>query len=338
MKMAKRLNWTNEELNSYGFWVKTDGIMMDAFDKNPIMLFNHHRTFMGKKDEILPTGKWEDYKKENSGEMTGVPVFDMNDDFAAKIGNKVENGFLTACSIGISIIETSDDPQYLKAGQTHATVTKCILKEVSVVDIPANPNAAGIVLYDENDKVVNLSDNGFNNIIPLINNKNDNKMKQVLTKLGLPENASEAEALSAVIKLKETADGELLEMKKAKEQVETELKRLTEVQKTAEKEEAKSIVADAVLKGKISSKAQDDYLALFDLNFAHAKKIVQDLTPRTKLSDALNSAGKDTSSLANLSWDELDKKGLLKKLKDEDPELYKTKYAEMAASIRIGRN
>ncbi|MCD8177302.1 MAG: hypothetical protein LUE98_07720 [Tannerellaceae bacterium] len=43
----------------------------------------------------------------------------------------------------------------------------------------------------------------------------------------------------------------------------------------------------------------------------------------------------DMSKYASLSWDELDRKGLLAELKEKDPELYKEKYSEMAKGLNI---
>lgn len=35
---------SDESVNSYGFRVLTDGIALDNFKKNPVMLWNHTRT------------------------------------------------------------------------------------------------------------------------------------------------------------------------------------------------------------------------------------------------------------------------------------------------------
>lgn len=329
----KRLIWTDEQLNCYGFWVRTEGISTRNFDRNPIMLFNHHRTFLGKKDEILPTGTWKEYRKEADGRMTGVPVFDMKDDFAVKIANKVEGGFLSACSIGIRILEVSEDPQYLKPGQTRATVTKCELKEVSVVDIPANPNAAGVVLYDADDNVIELTDDG-KCPVRLINNQNRKQMKEVALKLGLQEGASEAEVLSAVVKLQDEHAQEVAILKAAKEAADTEVARLKKEKEDAVAAEAVTF-ADQLLKaGKITADAKDATIEMFKANPGNARKIFGGVPARTKLSDLIGKSG-DGTKYASMSWDELDRAGLLAELKVNDPDLYEKKYQEMAASLRV---
>ena len=47
--------------------------------------------------------------------------------------------------------------------------------------------------------------------------------------------------------------------------------------------------------------------------------------------------GSDSSRYASMSWDELDKAGLLAELKENDPDLYEKKYKEMSAGLRITR-
>lgn len=334
--MAKRLNWTDEQLNCYGFWVKTEGIDMTRFDKNPIMLFNHHRTMMGKTNEILPVGKWKEYRKEEGGGMSGVPVFDMKDEFAAKIANKVEGDFLTACSIGVRIIETSGDPQYLKEGQTRPTVIKCELREVSVVDIPSNPHAAGIVLYDKNDNVIELSDDG-DCPLGLINNQTNRKMKNLASFLGLSDNASEADILAALSQRDKASQAETASLKAAKEKAEQEITALKAAQKAARDKEAVELVDAAVDDGRISADLKADYLEMFASNFDKTKKILASMSPVIKLGDMAGKAPGGCASLAAMSWDELDRKGLLPKLRDEDPDLYQRKYKEMAAGVKIER-
>ncbi|MCD8177301.1 MAG: hypothetical protein LUE98_07715 [Tannerellaceae bacterium] len=227
--MAKRLIWTDESLNCYGFWLLTEGGDLSDFKKNPIMLYNHHRTWSGKTDEILPIGVWEDYKVEG-GVITGSPRFDLKDDFAKKIAGKVEGGFLKACSVGIRILEVSEDPKYLKPGQTRPTVVKWKLKEVSIVDIPVNPNAAGIVLYDANDNVITLSESGNSSLLPLlnkdINKQNSILMKSIALQFGLKESASESEILLAFTKLKSDHQAEVAAITLRATNAETALKDL----------------------------------------------------------------------------------------------------------------
>ena len=334
MAKAKKLIWTDEALNSYGFWVLTSGIDMSRFDKNPIMLFNHHRTLYGRNDEILPIGKWQNYGIDKDGVMSGEPVFDTKDPFAAKIAEKVEGGFLSACSIGIRILEMSEDAKYLKPGQQRPTVTRCELREVSVVDIPANPNAAGIVLYDENDQVISLSDGGDLGPLRLINNQNSNQMfKQIALKLGLPEAATEADVLA---KLDANAQ-EIATLKSERDKARADLKEYEDKAKEARQKEAADLVDAAVKDGRIDAAKKDTFLKLFEADHEGAKTALESIPARVGLKERTATNGEGSDSLRGMSWDDIDKAGRLKELKEKYPELYEQKFKEMSANLRISK-
>lgn len=192
--MKKKFICNDESLNTYGFVVKTDGIELGAFLKNPVMLWNHTRGQSGTESDILPIGRWENVRKE-AGQLTAEAVFDENDAFAAKVAEKVKNGFVSACSIGIRILETDDEPKNWKPGQSRPTVTRCELREISVCDIPANPNAVTVALYDEQGKTVSLSD-----VPELLPVKGQNLAIAQL--LGLEADASPEQVVEAVKRLK----------------------------------------------------------------------------------------------------------------------------------------
>ena len=112
-------------VNSYGFRTEVEGIDLSRFVKNPVMLYNH--------DPERVIGRWENMDIED-GRLTAVPVFDMEDPFAAEIARKVEGGFLKGCSMGLMI----------KAMETRNGVdvaTSSVLLEASIVSIPADENA-----------------------------------------------------------------------------------------------------------------------------------------------------------------------------------------------------
>ena len=325
-----KLIWTDEQLNSYGFWVLSSGIDMKRFDKNPIMLFNHHRSWEGKTDEILPIGRWENYNVDENGLMTAEPVFDTKDAFAAKIADKVSGGFLSACSIGIRIIEVSEDKKFLKKGQTRPTVTKCELREVSIVDIPSNPNAAGIVLYDDNDKVISLSDGDDTGLLRLIKTTNKN-MKEIALKLGLPESATEDEVLA---KLNDQAS-QIATLKTERDNAVAELNSLKEKAAETRKAEATSLVDAAIKEGRIDVSKKTEYLKLFEADHESAKAVLLSIPVRTPINSRVVTV--DGSSYENMSWDEIDRKGLLKELKEKYPDLYRKKLGEMSAELKISK-
>lgn len=137
---------TDDTLDSHSQRVLPNGVDLTRFKSNPIMLFNHLRSAPGWFDEsvttdtVLPIGIWRNVKKAN-GQITAEAHVDFDDEFAAKIGNKVKSGIIRAVSIGFRALAYSDADEDKVMGQKGYTITKAELLEASLVDIPANPNA-----------------------------------------------------------------------------------------------------------------------------------------------------------------------------------------------------
>ena len=146
-------------INKYGFRILTAGIDTTQFERNPIMYYMHNRAQWNPKgNEVI--GRWEGLSKQD-GKLIAKPVIDSAEKLGKTIAGKVDRGFLRMASIGIQIVETSSDPKYLLKGQTRPTVTKCILREISIVDEGANDNA--LMLYSEDGSVVNLASGEYQN-------------------------------------------------------------------------------------------------------------------------------------------------------------------------------
>lgn len=116
---------SDESVNSYGYIVKTDGIDTTAFERNPVMLYMHERKTV--------VGRWENIRKEGK-RLLADAVFDESTELGRTVKQQVENGFLRSASIGVDIVEE-------KEINGVRTITKSVLFEVSIVDIPANQNA-----------------------------------------------------------------------------------------------------------------------------------------------------------------------------------------------------
>ena len=141
-----RIILSDSSVNCYGYRVLTEGLNLEAFKKNPVMLYMHFR------DEGSPIwgnckaiGHWEDIQI-NGDELSAIPIFDKVDDLSKEVAAKYEAGTFSAASIGIQIIATSANKELLLPGQTRETITEALLMEASIVDIPANRNA--VRLYD----------------------------------------------------------------------------------------------------------------------------------------------------------------------------------------------
>lgn len=219
--MAKEVIISTSGLNCYGGRVLTSGIDLTQFQKNPLLLWMHRRSF---DRDAMPIGRIDNLRTDGD-RLIGTPVFDQNDEFAKKIESKWENGFLRMASAGIEIIETSDAPEHLLQGQTRRTITRCRLEEVSIVDMGGNDEA--LQLYDRSGKVLKLGAGEDSDALPLLApEKNDNPSgtasdgkadnqtnkltqsmnKEILQLLGLSETATEQEAVGALRLLKEKAD------------------------------------------------------------------------------------------------------------------------------------
>lgn len=143
----KRIILSDSSLNRYGYRVLTEGLNIEAFRKNPIMLYMHFRDegspLWGESKAI---GHWEDIQI-NGDELSAVPIFDMVDELSKTVAAKYEAGTFSATSIGFRIIATSANKELLVPGQTRETVTESELMEASIVDVPGNSNA--VRLYDK---------------------------------------------------------------------------------------------------------------------------------------------------------------------------------------------
>lgn len=202
-------------MNSYGTRILTAGIDLEQYRRNPVLLWMHRRNY---QDTAGPIGRIENLRLDGT-RLIGTPVFDQNDPFAKQIQSKWENGFLRMASAGLELLEVSDDPSLAFDGQTRATVTRSKLVEVSIVDIGSNDEA--LKLY-ESGKILTLAAGEEHKSLPMLKLNADpeqregeecNKQKiekqmnkEFLTLLGLPETATEEQALASLRLLKTRAD------------------------------------------------------------------------------------------------------------------------------------
>ena len=248
--MAKRIRISNENLNCYGTWVKTDGVNLEQFSKNPVLLWMHWRG--------LIIGCIRDIKVEGE-DITGEPYFDEVREESKLAKLQYEKGTLKMCSANFEVLELSDDPSMLKPGQTRPTVTKCKLSEVSMVDIGGNDDALVLLSYQgrelklaagEDCRELPLLRTEGGDEKPLNNNqKTENEMdfKAIALKLGLPETATEENILSSI--------GILLGYKSANETLRREKEQLQLAGIT-------TMVNDACTAGKFTADKKSHFIEL----------------------------------------------------------------------------
>ncbi len=167
---------SDERQNTHGFVILTAGIDYADFAHNPIMYYNHDESRIGV------IGRWENIRVEGTKLLMDA-VFDERSAVGERVKRQVEDGFLRCASIGISAPEKLIEINGVK------TVSKCRLREVSIVDIPANGNA--IKLFDkQNNEVYSLAD--------WMEEKYDPLRKTIIAYLGLSDRADDAEILDAL--------------------------------------------------------------------------------------------------------------------------------------------
>ncbi|MDR3057755.1 MAG: hypothetical protein LBU84_06400 [Prevotella sp.] len=278
--MAKTFVLHDESLNTQGYWMMTAGADLSQFERNPIMLWNHNRPWRDTKDGILPIGHWENIRIDGDRILADA-VFDT-DEFAQTIALKVESGTLRMCSVGARPIETSEDPKYIKPGQRYKTILKWSLLEASIVDIGANNNAL-VALYDKDDRLIELSDNGTCPLSELELTQNKYEMNDVKKLLKLSESASEQDVIGAIesyITLKDEYD-----ILKAKlEAIELADK---EAKTQAAQDEIEAAFKDGRLNNDAEGKVKAAWLKLFDLDHEGTMLSLCSLTKHTPASEEI---------------------------------------------------
>ena len=132
---------SNEAVDSYNTIIKSDGWDLERYDANPVVLFGHN----GRQ---LPIGKgnaWVDGKQRQL--MLDVEFFDEATNPLSEQTLKILDAGVMGASVGFEPIdyeynaarETGDDWQDMMFPPLDYTKTR--LLEVSIVTIPANPEA-----------------------------------------------------------------------------------------------------------------------------------------------------------------------------------------------------
>jgi hypothetical protein len=339
MKIStKRFVISSSKVNTKGFAVDPLGIDLSEYEKNPLMLWMHQRPKGKSKDEVLPIGNWVDLKIEN-GKLTGVPAFDESDSFAMQLFHKVENGTLRMASAGLK-------PKLWQVINGVKTLVKSIASEISLVDIGSDPDALAVVLYNESDELIHLSDDFFSSLNLDTKPKSIKmeliqlKASEILPLVKLGEGATEEEAVAKVteiLTLAETQAAEIVTLKAEKEAVEVKLSEKETELETLEKEtkqkEIITLVDTAVAERRITADQKPHFVKLAAVDFDGTKAVIESMPANpTVKSQMINLKEDEKTELIKLGWDNLDKSGKLPELKKNDPEtfnlLYKNKFGK----------
>ena len=334
---VKPIVLSDESVNVYGYRVLTAGIDLSRFKTNPVMLYNHLRATNWKDyppEHLLPIGKWVSVKKEN-GRLVATPEFDMDDDFAKKVAGKYEKGYLNAASVHIDIVKISEDPKDMVPGQIRATVTKSILKEGSITDIPGNGGCVKLT-YLGNSVMLNGEDDlqKLDSLLPRLTakptfrpvKKTSSKMNLELIKttLELGGGATDAEVLGAIKSLQNKAA--------RLSGVEKELSDLKQQQKT---DRVTALLDDAIKAGKLTAKDRETWTALASSDYDNTKKVLDGMTAMTSLNDKIEGTHQpEVNTDLSAQFDEYLKSGKLADIKKNDPVLFAQLSAAKSADLR----
>lgn len=291
-------------INSYGFRTDVAGIDLARFKKNPVMLYNH--------DPLQVIGRWENVTKDGD-KLTAEPVFDMEDPFAAEIARKVEQGFIKGCSMGIVI-------KNLTQTKGIDTATNSVLLEASIVSIPADENA--LVVYEDEKQQKKLSINEFNKLFYQMENKGNNKPIDN-SQLTIGNLQAELAAKNDII-----AD------------LTTQVNMLKKDLAEREFHEAEQAVDNAVKEGTIPANVKNIVLAFYLDKPEDTKELLGSLSMKLtekKQNEVSKEQVENQVTLSSLikqktkekrTWDELDKAGELKRLKEINPEEFRRLFFE----------
>ena len=310
-----RIRISDETLNCYGTWIRTEGVDLTQYQKNPVMLWMHWRGVI--------IGTIKDIRVEN-GEITGEPVFDEVREESKLAKQQWEKGSLRMGSPNFEVIEVSDDPALLKQGQRRPTITKCKLVEYSMVDIGGNDNNIRLTYAN---KELKLAEGEYCEVLPLlkesiINPNNKSKMNQELQAIALMLGLSAEATLTDVQKQVRT----LLELKKENETLGNEVKTLKEQLDGIQLSGITSMVDEAIKAGKFTAEKKNHFVELGKKVGAESLKLTLDaMSVSMKPSTILNkpSAGgtpKQYQKLSDVPEAEL------KLMREEDKEQYKRLY------------
>lgn len=215
-------------------------------------------------------------------------------------------------SIGIDVLELSEKPEHLVAGQTAPTITKSKIFETSIVDIGANDNA---IVMRHNGKQITLGRDS-ENPLPMLSNKPQTtkqqmELKTIALKLGLPETADETAVLAKIGELNLTA-AEVEQLKKDKDA-------LTLSQVT-------SAVETAIKENRLTPDKKEHFINLGKtIGIDSLKATLDAMTPAAKLSKTITPSNGSTPPAGQKTYNKFSEvpEDELRKMRSENPTEYR---------------
>jgi HK97 family phage prohead protease len=318
--MPNKIILSTEKLNDQNMIVMTDGIDLTEYLENPILLYMH------KRGEII--GKLTNLAIEVN-ESTGDKILVGYVEFAnTALGREKQSlfnsGMLTHFSIGFELVEF-----YKTNGMT--IVLKCKLRETSAVDIPANTDCKKVVLAKGD--FITLS---YNPQTEYLSHSSliGTDMKKIFIALGLPDNATEEQALQALDSFLQ-AKTQVVTLQTQLKDFDTLKAQLAEKDKELQNSKAEQLVELALTNQKITALEKDNFVKLAKADYDTTKALL-DARPvyQTISSQLAVLQGGGANATTGKTWDDYHKKDpkALEKLKKDNPNEYKRLFDEKFAT------
>lgn len=293
--MNKFVLSNGQSKNTKGFKVAINGIRMERFALNPVMLSEH--------DPKLVIGRWENWEKANN-QLTANPVFDLDDPVGKEVARKVDKNFLRCASIGIIPIK-------LELIDDEFVMTECELMEASIVSIPSDSGAVRLYndqLEELTFEEVKVNFNFFNN-----NTKKQKEMAETTIKL----------SQKTVESLKLDADYTAKDVELAVAEKDRKIATLKAEKATMEQNRQAEFLSNAVKAGKITEAERLSYAKLCEKGCFDEVKAIVENKPEQASDTLADKVAKTTLTAGREDWNYLkwmkdDPKGLAK-IKAENP-------------------
>ena len=327
MSIRKTFTLSDESVeNTYGFTVDHDTLNTDRFIDNPVMLDMHIN------DNRSVLGRWLNPRFEGTKYIAETD-FDLADKNVKTVAGKVERNFIKGASLGIifdpvNLYVTKEGKVRLKNGE---------VLEATICPVPSNKKSIslystdGVLLSEAEVKSICLS---VTTNTKQIENKSPKTMSKInLSALAIVALASvgvtNTEDESAVSKGIEDLNQKLALANAANENLKTANAGF-EAKLTAQKEsQAKVMLNQAKLAGKITTEEETEMLADAIANPEGTAKLLAKIPAKTNLSGEVIKTENGGNATDPKNIDEFEKMPLAKQLafKAENPDGYSAFFA-----------
>lgn len=327
----------DNSVNRYSWRLLVGGIDLKGFKMNPVCCYQHDAY-------SVAVGKWKDVKIVGE-ELHGIVEFDRNDEESVKLYWKYKDGFMSAVSLNIIALETSEDKKLLLPGQKYPTVTKCELLEISLVTIPGQKNAVKLSTPEGGEYKLNLITNKSKKMES--ENNQGQETIQLREQLEKQKKLNAENLIALHVNRGVVAQEEIEPLKKLAMQDGESVSAMLNARKEPSKSDdsVDNLIKLHFERGAITEQEKSIYALSAEKDFDATKKVLE-AKPGKEVVEQLNlgasTLGSNTASEDRKDWTYLDyfKKdpAALQKMERENPEAFKKlelSFAENAKSEGI---